>query len=56
LIVDTHCHIVVPELMTSAVPAGWRPVIRRDDGHRGDSLGAAGAEDAQRDLTPVRYQ
>ena len=34
MIVDTHCHIVVPELMTSAVPAGWRPVIRRDDGRQ----------------------
>jgi aminocarboxymuconate-semialdehyde decarboxylase len=49
LIVDTHCHIVVPELMTSAVPDHWRPVIRRDDGRqvvefRGRSLDSVTGE------------
>jgi aminocarboxymuconate-semialdehyde decarboxylase len=34
LIVDTHCHIVVPELMTSAVPPAWRPSLQRDDGRQ----------------------
>jgi aminocarboxymuconate-semialdehyde decarboxylase len=34
LIVDTHCHIVVPEMMTGAVPASWRPVLSRDNGRQ----------------------
>jgi aminocarboxymuconate-semialdehyde decarboxylase len=49
LIVDTHCHIVVPELMTGAVPPAWRPVLRRDDGRhvvqfRGRSLNSVAGE------------
>jgi aminocarboxymuconate-semialdehyde decarboxylase len=34
LIVDTHCHIVVPEMLTGAVPADWRPALERDDAGR----------------------
>jgi len=34
LIVDTHCHIVVPEMMSRAVPESWRPALRRDDGRQ----------------------
>jgi aminocarboxymuconate-semialdehyde decarboxylase len=49
LIVDTHCHIVVPELMTGAVPPSWRPLLRRDDGRqvvrfRGRSLNSIAGE------------
>jgi aminocarboxymuconate-semialdehyde decarboxylase len=49
VIVDTHCHIVVPEMMTGAVPDNWRPVLRRDDGgqvvqFRGRSLNSVVGE------------
>ena len=33
-IVDAHCHIIVPEMMTGAVPASWRPAVRREDGRQ----------------------
>ena len=29
-VVDAHGHIVVPETLTAAVPADWRPAITRD--------------------------
>jgi aminocarboxymuconate-semialdehyde decarboxylase len=32
VIIDTHCHIIVPEMMTSAVPDDWRPALRREQG------------------------
>ena len=32
MIVDTHCHIIVPEMMTGAVPDDWRPALRHEDG------------------------
>jgi aminocarboxymuconate-semialdehyde decarboxylase len=32
LIVDAHCHVIVPQLMTAAVPAHWRPVISTPGG------------------------
>jgi hypothetical protein len=31
-------------------------IVGGDDRNRGDPLGAAGTEDAQRDLTAVRYE
>jgi aminocarboxymuconate-semialdehyde decarboxylase len=31
-IVDAHCHIIVPEMMTSAVPDRWRPAVSHQDG------------------------
>jgi aminocarboxymuconate-semialdehyde decarboxylase len=31
LIIDTHCHIIVPEMMTDRVPDGWRPSLSRED-------------------------
>jgi aminocarboxymuconate-semialdehyde decarboxylase len=34
LIVDTHCHIVVPEMLTAAAPPEWRPAIEREDGQQ----------------------
>jgi aminocarboxymuconate-semialdehyde decarboxylase len=27
LIADVHCHVIVPEMATAAVPEGWRPAI-----------------------------
>jgi aminocarboxymuconate-semialdehyde decarboxylase len=30
VIIDTHCHIIVPEMMTDAVPEAWRPALSRD--------------------------
>jgi aminocarboxymuconate-semialdehyde decarboxylase len=30
VIVDTHCHIIVAEMMTDAVPDGWRPALSRE--------------------------
>lgn len=49
MIVDVHCHIIVPEMMTAAVPAAWRPAIGRADGRpavqfRGRSLSSATGE------------
>jgi aminocarboxymuconate-semialdehyde decarboxylase len=32
LIIDAHCHVIVPEMLTSAVPAHWRPAISVEDG------------------------
>jgi aminocarboxymuconate-semialdehyde decarboxylase len=32
LIIDAHCHVIVSEMMTSAVPAHWRPAISVEDG------------------------
>jgi aminocarboxymuconate-semialdehyde decarboxylase len=49
VIVDTHCHIIVPEMMSRAVPESWRPALRRDDGRqvvqfRGRSLSSVAGE------------
>jgi hypothetical protein len=30
LIIDAHCHIVVPEVLTAAVPDRWRPSVRTE--------------------------
>ena len=30
MIVDAHCHIIVPEMMTDAVPDGWRPALSHE--------------------------
>jgi aminocarboxymuconate-semialdehyde decarboxylase len=30
VIVDAHCHIIVPEMMTDAVPDGWRPALSHE--------------------------
>jgi aminocarboxymuconate-semialdehyde decarboxylase len=32
LIVDTHSHIIVPEMLTDRVPDRWRPSFSREDG------------------------
>jgi aminocarboxymuconate-semialdehyde decarboxylase len=32
VIVDAHRHVIVPEIMASAVPQQWRPAITRDGG------------------------
>ena len=32
MIVDAHCHVIVPQLMTGAVPAHWRPAISTSGG------------------------
>jgi len=32
LIVDTHSHIIVPEMLTDRVPDRWRPSLSREDG------------------------
>ncbi len=34
MIVDAHCHVIVGEMMTSAVPAHWRPAISVEDGRQ----------------------
>ena len=49
MIVDVHCHIVVPEMMTSAVPSSWRPAVSSDGGRpvvrfRGRSLNSVTGE------------
>lgn len=30
MIVDTHCHIIVPEMLTDAVPDDWRPALSHE--------------------------
>ena len=32
MILDSHCHIIPSGMLTDAVPAQWRPVLRRKDG------------------------
>jgi aminocarboxymuconate-semialdehyde decarboxylase len=49
VIVDTHCHVIPAGMLTAAVPADWRPVIRRDHGRfsvsfRGRTLTSVTAE------------
>jgi len=34
LIIDAHCHVIAAEMMSSAVPQQWRPVITRPDGRQ----------------------
>ena len=34
MIIDAHCHIVVPAMMTPAVPEHWRPVLRSEAGRQ----------------------
>ncbi len=34
LIIDAHCHVIVPEMTARSVPGAWRPVLRTEDGHR----------------------
>jgi aminocarboxymuconate-semialdehyde decarboxylase len=35
LVVDTHCHIVVPEMLAATVPDHWRPeIVREQDGRQ----------------------
>jgi aminocarboxymuconate-semialdehyde decarboxylase len=43
LIVDAHCHVIVPEITARSVPGDWRPVLGTEDGRpsvrfRGRSL------------------
>jgi aminocarboxymuconate-semialdehyde decarboxylase len=32
LIVDAHCHVIVPEITARSVPENWRPVLGTQDG------------------------
>jgi aminocarboxymuconate-semialdehyde decarboxylase len=34
VIVDAHCHVIAAEMMTTAVPADWRPAISRAGGRQ----------------------
>jgi aminocarboxymuconate-semialdehyde decarboxylase len=34
LIIDAHCHVIVPEMTAVTVPEHWRPVITREHGHQ----------------------
>lgn len=34
MIVDAHCHIIVPAMLTPAVPQEWRPVLRSEAGRQ----------------------
>lgn len=34
MIVDAHCHVIIGEMMTSAVPEHWRPAISVEDGRQ----------------------
>jgi aminocarboxymuconate-semialdehyde decarboxylase len=48
-VVDVHCHVIAPAMLTTAVPAQWRPAIRRSGGRpvvefRGRELSSAVAE------------
>jgi len=45
LIIDAHCHVIVPEMTAVTVPEHWRPVITREHGHQ--VVGFRGHERAQ---------
>lgn len=32
MIVDAHCHVIVPEITARSVPENWRPVLGTEDG------------------------
>jgi aminocarboxymuconate-semialdehyde decarboxylase len=34
LIIDSHCHVIVPEMTARSVPEAWRPSLRTQDGRR----------------------
>ena len=34
MIIDAHCHVIVPEMTARSVPEAWRPSLRTEDGHR----------------------
>ena len=34
MIVDAHCHIIAPAMLTPAVPLQWRPVLRSEAGRQ----------------------
>ena len=34
LIIDAHCHVIVPEMTARSVPEAWRPALRTEDGQR----------------------
>jgi aminocarboxymuconate-semialdehyde decarboxylase len=34
LIIDSHCHVIVPEMTARRVPEAWRPTLRTEDGRR----------------------
>jgi aminocarboxymuconate-semialdehyde decarboxylase len=34
LIIDMHCHVIVPEMTAVTVPERWRPAITREHGHQ----------------------
>ena len=34
MIIDAHCHVIVPEMTARSVPEAWRPVLRTEDGQR----------------------
>ena len=34
LIIDAHCHVIVPEMTARSVPEAWRPALRTEGGRR----------------------
>jgi len=34
MILDSHCHVIPPGMLTQAVPADWRPVLELQDGRQ----------------------
>ena len=34
MIIDSHCHVIVPEMTARSVPEAWRPSLHTKDGHR----------------------
>lgn len=34
MIIDAHCHVIVPQMLAAAVPQHWRPAISRQDGRQ----------------------
>jgi aminocarboxymuconate-semialdehyde decarboxylase len=34
LIIDAHCHVIAAEMMSSVVPADWRPSVTREEGRQ----------------------
>jgi aminocarboxymuconate-semialdehyde decarboxylase len=41
VVVDFHCHVIGAEATTKAMPARWRPVVRREAGRQAVEFGGA---------------
>jgi aminocarboxymuconate-semialdehyde decarboxylase len=54
-IVDTHAHIIVPQILRDAAPSeGWRPHVYREDGRQVVEFGGRSIKSAVREFVDVQ--